>query len=133
MSMLSKNVKSLIAALLAIGLLLTAVPAQAKGLKSVAWGKQLFKRASLNNPKLPKYVRGHFRQEVNRYRRKTGKKTGFPRYLKSVPGFDVGHNPMKRNSANPAHMRWETRRANRSRPGRAKASAKQRGTTAKYF
>ena len=130
--MLSKYLKLPIVLVLAIGLLLTAVPAQAKGLKSVAWGKQLFKRASLTNPKLPNYVRGHFRQEVNRYRRKTGK-TGFPPYLKSVPGFDVGHNPMKRNSANPAHMRWETRRANRSRPGRAKASAKRRGILAKYF
>jgi hypothetical protein len=100
--MSSEYLKLPIAALLTIGLLLTAVPAQAKGLKSVSWGKQLFKRSSLTN-------------------------------LKSVPGFDVGHNPMKRNSANPAHMRWETRRANRSRPGRAKASARRRGIIARYF
>lgn len=131
--MLSKYLKLPIAILLAIALLLAGSPAESKIPKSVSWGKQLFKRATLSNPKASRRIRGYFQQQVNRYRAKTGKTTGFPRYLKNVPGMDVGHHPTKRGSANPLHMRWEYANDNRSRPGRIKASAKRRGKTAGYF
>ena len=125
---IDKFVTALVLGVLLLGF---GLPAEAKSPPGWGWATQKAKRAALSNPQTSKAMRGWFKQQVKQHQRKG--KTGFP-YLKSPPGMDVGHNPMKRGSIKLKDLRWEYANDNRSRPGRARGRATRKGLPApKYF
>src|SRR5262249_32474530 len=72
----------------------------------------------------PRHVRGWIKQEQDRLKRieraqKMGRRGpgGSARYLRGVPGLDVGHKLGKHNQHHPANFRLEDARFNRARPG----------------
>jgi hypothetical protein len=72
----------------------------------------------------PRHVRGWIRQERKRLERieraqQIGRRGpgGSKRYLRGVPGLDVGHKLGKHNQPDPANFRLEDARFNRARPG----------------
>jgi hypothetical protein len=127
----SKNAKWLVSWLVILGLLAIGSPAEAKSPRGWGWATQKFKRAALQDPKTPKFIRNGLKEQILRHHRKG--KTGFP-YLKSPQGYDIGHHPMKRGSIKLKDLRWETSHDNRSRPGRAIWRAIKNGKPKpKYF
>lgn len=86
--------------------------------------RQQYLRQLLGDPNQPRHVRGWIRQELNRLariqhaqqssRRGPG---GSARYLRGVPGLDVGHMLGKHDQHHPSHFRLEDARFNRARPG----------------
>src|SRR5690348_1160375 len=81
-------------------------------------------RGLLADPNQPGYVRGWITQELNRLARiqqaqQFGRSGpgGSARYLRGVPGLDVGHMLGKHDQHHPSHFRLEDARFNRARPG----------------
>ena len=86
--------------------------------------RQQYLRQLLADPNQPGYVRGWIRQELNRLQRiQQAQQLGYrapggsARYLRGVPGLDVGHKLGRHDQHHPALFRLEDARFNRARPG----------------
>ena len=96
--------------------------------------RQQYLRQLLSDPRQPRHVRGWVQQELNRLERIERAQQqgltryarggvgqflpgGSARYLRGIPGMDVGHKLGKHDQHDPRNFRLEDARFNRARPG----------------